>query len=133
MWYAASFGLLNRLPSYRSAMATYFGVGRESGPQTATIVLPNGQTFTAPSTQGLQGDTPPEFIVTNNSGASFYAGTPDDPFFLDNTAANRFVLSSIRNPGGYLRALTLRAVKGQFWPGPMIRALLAADLRKCPS
>jgi len=75
------------------------GVGRESGPQTATIVLPNGQTFTAPTTQGLQGDTPPEFIVTTNSGVSFYAGTPDDPFFLDNTAANRFVLSSIRNPG----------------------------------
>ena len=52
-------------------------------------------------TPGLQGDTPPDFIVTNDatSGASFYAGAPDDPFFLDNTAANRFVLSSIRNPG----------------------------------
>ena len=40
---------------------------------------------------------------------------------------------AIRNPGGYLRALTLRAVEGRFWPGPMIRALLAADLRMCPS
>ncbi|MBA2339410.1 MAG: DUF4331 family protein, partial [Pyrinomonadaceae bacterium] len=76
------------------------GLGREMN-QTATIQLPNGQSFTAPTTPGLQGDTPPDFIVTNNatSGASFYAGSPDDPFFLDNTAANRFVLSSIRNPG----------------------------------
>ena len=89
------------------------GVGRESGPQTATIVLPNGQTFTAPSTQGLQGDTPPEFIVTNSNSASFYAGTPDDSFFLDNTAANRFVLSSIRNPGNPDRSVFNRGLENQ--------------------
>lgn len=76
------------------------GLGREL-PQTGTVRLPDGRTFNGLVTPGLQGDTPPEFIVTNDatSGASFYAGAPDDPFFLDNTAANRFVLSSIRNPG----------------------------------
>lgn len=76
------------------------GLGREL-PQTGTVRLPDGRTFSGPVTPGLQGDTPPDFIVTNDaaSGASFYAGAPDDPFFLDNTAANRFVLSSIRNPG----------------------------------
>jgi len=76
------------------------GLGREL-PQTGTVRLPNGRSFSGPVTPGLQGDTPPDFIITTDatSGASFYAGTPDDPFFLDNTAANRFVLSSIRNPG----------------------------------
>ncbi|MDQ3254681.1 MAG: DUF4331 domain-containing protein, partial [Acidobacteriota bacterium] len=75
------------------------GLGREL-PQMGTVRLPNGRTFSGPVTPGLQGDAPPDFVVTNDatSGASFYAGTPDDPFFLDNTAANRFVLSSIRNP-----------------------------------
>jgi hypothetical protein len=76
------------------------GVGRET-PQMATIRLPNNRSFNAPVTVALQGDTPPDFVVTTDatSGARFYAGAPDDPFFLDNTAANRFVLSSIRNPG----------------------------------
>ncbi len=82
------------------------GVGREIAPQTATITLPNGQTFTAPTNIPTQGaDTndiePPALTVTTDSvsGVSFFAGITDDPFFLDNTAANRFVLSSIRNPG----------------------------------
>jgi len=76
------------------------GLGREM-PQTGTVRLPNGRTFNGAVTPGLQGDTPPDFVVTTDttSGALFYAGAPDDPFFLDNTAANRFVLSSIRNPG----------------------------------
>ncbi|MBA2731793.1 MAG: DUF4331 family protein [Acidobacteria bacterium] len=104
------------------------GLGRETGPQTATISLPGrrrgsnssaandrhsrGLEFTAPTTVPIQGAdtsdiTPPEFVVTTDSmsGASFYAGAPDDPFFLDNTAANRFVLSSIRNPGSPNRAV----------------------------
>jgi len=82
------------------------GVGRETGPQTATITLPNGSTFTAPTNVPTQGAdtndiTPPALNVTTDvvSGVSFFAGITDDPFFLDNTAANRFVLSSIRNPG----------------------------------
>jgi len=98
------------------------GLGRETGPQTATITLPTRatsggtrstsfnffitRTFTAPTNVPTQGaDTndiePPALNVTTDaaSGISFFAGVTDDPFFLDNTAANRFVLSSIRNPG----------------------------------
>lgn len=33
----------------------------------------------------------------------------------------------IRSPGGYLRALTERAGRGEFSPGPMVMALLRAD------
>jgi hypothetical protein len=88
------------------------GVGRETGPQTATITLPGGRTFTAPTNVPTQGaDTndiePPALNVTTDatSGASFFAGVSDDPFFLDNTAANRYVLSSVRNPGNPNRAI----------------------------
>lgn len=82
------------------------GVGRETAPQTALIRLPNNQTFTAPTNVPTQGADvndiePPALTVTTDpfSGVSFFAGVTDDPFFLDNTAANRFVLSSVRNPG----------------------------------
>jgi len=74
------------------------GLGREMD-QLATIRLPDGSSFTGRTTAGLQGDTPPPFVVTNSGASSFYAGSPDDPFFLDNTAANRWVLSSFRTPG----------------------------------
>ena len=60
----------------------------------------------APTNIPSQGDDtndiePPDLPVTTDAatGVSFFAGITDDPFFLDNTAANRFVLSSIRNPG----------------------------------
>ncbi len=107
------------------------GVGRETAPQTATITLPGrqssspillpnqnpgffprGRTFTAPTNIPSQGDDvddiePPALNVTTDSvsGVRFFAGITDDPFFLDNTAANRFVLSSIRNPGNPNRAV----------------------------
>lgn len=76
------------------------GVGRLQA-QTATVTLPGGRSFTARTTPALQGDMPPKPVVTTDrrSGVSFFAGSVDDPFFLDNTAANRFVLSSIANPG----------------------------------
>nr|MBA2339408.1 DUF4331 family protein [Pyrinomonadaceae bacterium] len=76
------------------------GLGRTMN-QTATIELPGGKKFTAPTTPSNQEYKAPEIIVTNNSesGASFYAGVADDPFFLDDTGANRFVASSIMNPG----------------------------------
>ena len=76
------------------------GLGRVT-PQTATIELPNGKKFTAPTTVSDQEYTAPEFVVTNNNetGASFYAGVADDPFFLDDTGANRMVASAIMNPG----------------------------------
>jgi len=76
------------------------GVGRTQ-PQRATITLPGGRSFTAPTTAASQSDTPakPQVTTDPRSGVSFFAGSVDDPFFLDNTAANRFVLSSIANPG----------------------------------
>ena len=76
------------------------GLGRTMN-QTATIELPNDKKFNAPTTPSDQEYKAPEFIITNDreTGASFYAGVADDPFFLDDTGANRFVLSSIKNPG----------------------------------
>ena len=76
------------------------GLGRVM-PQTATIELPNGKKFTAPTTVSNQEYKAPEIVVTNDAatGASFYGGNADDPFFLDDTGANRMVASSIMNPG----------------------------------
>jgi hypothetical protein len=76
------------------------GLGRVTA-QTATIKLTNGKSFTAPTTVSDQEYKAPEFVITNNSenNAAFYAGVADDPFFLDDTGANRFVASSIMNPG----------------------------------
>ena len=101
------------------------GVGRETGPQTATIqpsvanppietraAFPRERPFNAPTNIQTQGaDTndiePPALNVTTDSfnNIRFFAGITEDPFFLDNTAANRFVLSSIRNPGNPNRAI----------------------------
>jgi hypothetical protein len=88
-------------------------VGREVRPgQMATITLPTGRSSARSCPSPTQGAdvpdiTPPPLKVTTDtaSGVSFYAGTNDDPFFLDNTAANRYVLSSIRNPGNPDRAI----------------------------
>ncbi|MBW4474447.1 MAG: DUF4331 domain-containing protein [Stenomitos rutilans HA7619-LM2] len=76
------------------------GLGRQM-PQTATIRLPNGQSFTAPTTISTQEYRPPTPVVTTNreTGVSFFGGNADDPFFLDDTGANRMVASSIMNPG----------------------------------
>ena len=66
-----------------------------SAPQTATIVLPDGRTFTAPTTPPSLAETSPTPTVTSDgaSGASFFAGPVDDPFFFDIPAFNRFVSS----------------------------------------
>ena len=76
------------------------GLGRVT-PQTATVELPNGKKFTAPTTVSNQEYKAPEIVVTNDAatGASFYGGNADDPFFLDDTGTNRMVASSIMNPG----------------------------------
>jgi hypothetical protein len=76
------------------------GLGRVT-PQTATIELTNGKKFTAQTTVSDQEYRAPEFVITNNSenNAAFYAGVADDPFFLDDTGANRTVASAIMNPG----------------------------------
>lgn len=66
-----------------------------SQPQTATIRLPNGRVFTAPTTVQTQNASPNPFVVTNDptSGASFFAGLTDDPFYFDIVGFNRFVAS----------------------------------------
>lgn len=76
------------------------GLGRVTT-QMATIELPDGKKFTAPTTASTQEYATVEPVVTKDAatGASFYAGVSDDPFFLDDTGANRFVASSIANPG----------------------------------
>lgn len=66
-----------------------------SKPQTATISLSNGASFTAPTTvQTLAAQSNP-FVVTTDpaTGISFFAGLTDDPFFFDIVGFNRFVSS----------------------------------------
>jgi Domain of unknown function (DUF4331) len=62
-------------------------------PQTATIKLPNGATFTAPTTVQTLATTANPFVVTTDpsTGVSFFAGLTDDPFFFDIVGFNRFV------------------------------------------
>src|SRR5215472_1738837 len=66
-----------------------------SNPQTATIKLPNGAEFTAPTTVQTLAATAPSFTVTTDpaTGVSFFAGLTDDPFFFDIVGFNRFVAS----------------------------------------
>jgi len=66
-----------------------------SKPQTATIKLPNGAQFTAPTTVQTLAATPNPFVVTTDpvTGVSFFAGLTDDPFFFDIVGFNRFVSS----------------------------------------
>jgi hypothetical protein len=67
--------------------------------QTATVRLPNGETFTAPVFNPSLGSTPPPQMVTYNAGGTgvdFFAGEVDDPFFFDIPAFGRFI-ASVRN------------------------------------
>jgi Domain of unknown function (DUF4331) len=66
-----------------------------SQPQTATIKLPGGLQFTAPTTVQTLAASPNPFVVTTDSatGVSFYAGLTDDPFFFDIVGFNRFTAS----------------------------------------
>ena len=65
-------------------------------PQTATIELPNGRTFTAPTTVPTEAAAPNPFVITTDStsGVSFFAGESDDPFFFDIPAFSRFAASA---------------------------------------
>jgi hypothetical protein len=68
-------------------------------PQTATVRLPNGATFTAPVFNPSLGSSPPPQMVTHNAngtGVDFFAGEVDDPFFFDIPAFGRFI-ASVRN------------------------------------
>src|SRR5262249_6961187 len=62
-------------------------------PQMATISLPNGSTFMAPTTvsSGSASTAPPQTVTTDpTSGVSFFAGLTDDPFFFDIPAELRY-------------------------------------------
>jgi hypothetical protein len=80
-----------------------------STPQTATITSNFFTAFTAPTTPSNLTSTPPEPVVTTDAatGIAFYAGLPDDPFFFDIPAFNRFVgsvLAGSPNVGNFNRA-----------------------------
>ncbi len=66
-----------------------------SNPQTATIRLPNGASFTALTTVSNLSDTSPTPVITDDpvTGVRFFAGEIDDPFFFDIPGFNRFVAS----------------------------------------
>jgi hypothetical protein len=69
-------------------------------PQTATITLPFGGRFTAPTTpSSATATTAPAPVITTdpNTGVSFFAGLTDDPFFFDIPAELRYRAS--RNAG----------------------------------
>jgi hypothetical protein len=86
------------LPDQRIRVS--FSRKRTSGatPQTATITLPDGQRFEAPTTSSNLGDDPPEpTITTGPEDILFFAGSADDPFFFDIPGFARFVASV---PGG---------------------------------
>ncbi len=84
------------------------GLGRLTT-QTATVSLSDKTgkkifSFEAPTTVANQIPQPrpaPKFVVTVDgaTGAKFFGGAADDPFFLDDTGANNFVASSLLNPG----------------------------------
>ncbi len=77
--------------------------------QTATITLPNGRTFTAPSTNSSNStDAAPTQVLTTDSQTNviFFAGLTDDPFFFDIPAFARFngsIRAGAPNPGVFSR------------------------------
>lgn len=84
-------------------------VGGVPQAQIATVNLPNGRTFTAPSTNSSNtADVAPPPVLTTDpqTGVIFFAGLTDDPFFFDIPAFGRFN-ASIRagqaNPGVFSR------------------------------
>lgn len=84
-------------------------VGGVPQAQTATISLPNGRTFTAPTTNSSNtADVAPTPVITTDapSGVMFFAGLTDDPFFFDIPAFGRFnasIRAGAPNPGVFSR------------------------------
>ncbi|HKO97150.1 MAG TPA: DUF4331 family protein [Pyrinomonadaceae bacterium] len=84
-------------------------VGGSPQAQVATINLPNGRTFTAPSTNSSNtADVAPTPVITTDpqSGVSFFAGLTDDPFFFDIPAFGRFnasIRAGAANPSVFSR------------------------------
>ena len=94
----ANFGIFDQFLQYRFQLQTtgdarpdgfiditFTPVERSGGPQTATIELPSGQVFTAPSTRSSTAATAPAQVVTEDPETEvlFFAGLVDDPFFFD--------------------------------------------------
>lgn len=77
--------------------------------QTATISLPNGRTFSAPSTNSSNtSDAAPTPVLTTDgpSGVIFFAGLTDDPFFFDIPGFGRFnasIRAGAPNPSAFAR------------------------------
>jgi len=73
------------------------GLGREM-PQNVKVDLPNRNGFDARTTISTHDYRAPAFVITTDpkSGAQFFGGNADDPFFLDDTGANRLVGSIIK-------------------------------------
>jgi hypothetical protein len=84
-----------------------------TSPQTATVILPFGDTFTASTTVPTLADNPnPPTITTDPAtGVSFFAGETDDPFFFDIVGFNRFVASVL---GGAPNAAALQRGRDSF-------------------
>ena len=104
----ANFGIFDQFLQYRLQLETtgdakpdqfinitFSSVESSGGPQTATIVLPGKQTFTAPTTRSSTAATAPTQVVTTDpaTGVAFFGGLVDDPFFFDIPAFGRFVAS----------------------------------------
>jgi hypothetical protein len=67
-------------------------------PQTATITLPSGARFMAPTTvSSATADTAPAPTITTDpaSGVAFFAGLTDDPFFFDIPAELKYRASRV--------------------------------------
>ncbi len=78
--------------------------------QIATITLPSGQTFTAPSTVPNLNPTAPPFVITTDptSGVQFFAGVVDDPFQFDITGFARYAAPARNGTGPVDRSQLLR-------------------------
>jgi len=105
----ANFGIFDQFLKYRLQLETtgdarpdqfiditFTPVVSSGGPQTATIALPSGRVFTAPTTRSSIAPDAPAQVVTEDpaTGIFFFAGLVDDPFFFDIPATNRFVASA---------------------------------------
>jgi hypothetical protein len=84
-----------------------------SDPQMATITLPNGRTFMAPTTPASLSATAPTPTLTTDapSGVVFFAGVVGDPFFFDIPGFSRFVASA---RAGNLDPTTLQRGRDSF-------------------
>jgi len=122
---ASNFGIFDHTLRYRFEFETNGGprpdgdidvtfsprvaVNNVAQAQIATISLPNGRTFTAPSTNSSNtADVAPTPVITTDSqsGVMFFAGLTDDPFFFDIPAFGRFnasIRAGAPNPGVFSR------------------------------